>query len=105
MFICYLLGNCLEDGTIVIDSTTVGTPLKIDQSEAGIYALDHLRDLLWKHAARLHRTSLQWIADVRTVFAGFDKGKTGFITTEDFNMALWLLNATGYIYIIVISII
>jgi len=64
-----------------------------DMTEAGIYALDHLRSLLWAHAARLHRTTLEWVADVRTVFKGFDKTSTGFISTEDFNIALHLLNA------------
>jgi hypothetical protein len=44
-----------------------------DLSEAGVFALEHLRNLLWAHAARLHRTTLEWIADVRTVFKGFDK--------------------------------
>ena len=63
-------------------------------SEAGIYALNHLRDLLWTHAARLHRTMLEWVADVRTVFAGFDPRKTGFISSEDFTIALGLLNSS-----------
>jgi Ca2+-binding EF-hand superfamily protein len=64
------------------------------ETEAGIFALEHLKDLLWKHAARLHRTTLEWVADVRTVFKGFDASRTGFISTEDFNIALNLLNAS-----------
>ena len=67
---------------------------KGELTEACVFALDHLKDLLWKHAARLHRSTLEWIADVRTVFKGFDKSKTGFISSEDFSIALNLLNAT-----------
>lgn len=65
-----------------------------EMTEACAFALDHLRDLLWKHAARLHRSTLEWIADVQTVFRGFDKTKSGFISSEDFTIALNLLNAT-----------
>jgi len=82
------------NGAVVVDASTVGRPLKVKQSESGLFALDHLKDLLWRNAARLHRTNLEWIADVRTVFAGFDKGGNGLISSEDFTMALWLLNST-----------
>lgn len=70
-----------------------GATEKPEMTEACLFALDHLRDLLWKHAARLHRSTLEWNADVRTVFKGFDKTKTGFISSEDFAIALDLLNA------------
>merc|ERR1712196_578586 len=46
-------------------------------TDAGVFALDHIRDLLWRNAAHLKRTRIEWIADVQTVFAGFDRGKTG----------------------------
>lgn len=83
-----------DNGAVVIDASTIGRPLKVKQSESGLFALDHLKDLLWRNATRLHRTNLEWIADVRTVFAGFDKGGNGLISSEDFTMALWLLNST-----------
>lgn len=83
-----------DNGAVVIDASTVGRPLKVKQSESGLFALDHLKDLLWRNATRLHRTNLEWIADVRTVFAGFDKSGNGLISSEDFTMALWLLNST-----------
>jgi Ca2+-binding EF-hand superfamily protein len=88
-------GDGVDDSrAVVIDVNTIGRPLKVQQSESGLFALDHLKDLLWRNATRLHRTNLEWIADVRTVFAGFDKGGNGLISSEDFTMALWLLNST-----------
>jgi hypothetical protein len=41
----------------------------------------------------LQRDRLHWSADVRTVFRGFDNCGTGFISTEDFALALKLLIA------------
>merc|ERR1712196_415869 len=68
--------------------------LESTYADAGVFALDHIRDLLWRNAAHLKRTRIEWIADVQTVFAGFDRGKTGFIPTEDFITALSLLNSS-----------
>ena len=63
-------------------------------SEAAQYALKHTQDQLWTTGLRLKRSPAEWIADVKTVFRGFDHGGAGFITTEDFSMALSLLNAS-----------
>jgi hypothetical protein len=82
--------HAMDDDGLPIPDRGEGPEL----TEACLFALDHLRDLLWKHAARLHRSTLEWIADVRTVFKGFDKSKTGFISSEDFTIALHLLNAS-----------
>ena len=78
------------DSDLTYSSTMKRQPL----SEAGVFALNHIRQLLWNNGARLNRTALEWIADVRAVFQGFDYGNTGFISTEDFQIALSLLNAS-----------
>ena len=61
--------------------------------EAAVFAVNHLKSLLWSTGRSLQRDRLQWSADVRMVFRGFDNGGTGFISTEDFALALKLLNA------------
>jgi hypothetical protein len=40
-------------------------------SEAGVFALNHLKNLLWSTASKLQRNVQQWCADVRAVFKGF----------------------------------
>lgn len=60
-------------------------------SDSNLFALNHLCQLLWNTASKLHRTKEEWIADVSTVFKGFDASGTGFISTEDFSLALSLL--------------
>ena len=61
--------------------------------KASKFALKHLGDTLWNAGKRLKRRNLQWQKDVTTVMKGFDSQKVGFISTEDFQMALTLLNA------------
>ena len=60
-------------------------------SEANRFALSHFTKLLWTTGTRLHRSKSEWTADVQCVFKGFDKNDSGFITTEDFSLALSLL--------------
>lgn len=60
-------------------------------TETNRFAINHLTKLLWTTATKLHRSKNEWVADVTCVFRGFDKNKTGFITTEDFQLALSLL--------------
>ena len=48
---------------------------------------------VWRTADSLRRSSSEWESDVTAVFRGFDTTRTGFITTEDFALALDLLNA------------
>ena len=63
-------------------------------SEAAQYALKHMQDQIWTTGLRLRRSPTEWIADVKAAFKGFDVGGAGFVTTEDFSMALSLLNAS-----------
>jgi len=63
-------------------------------SEAGEFALNHLRMLLWRSAARLQRDQREWETDVRTLFRGFDPYQTGVVSLEDFQRVLSLLNAS-----------
>ena len=42
----------------------------------------------------MKRTARQWRNDVMSLFTGFDSSKVGYITTEDFQMALTLLNSS-----------
>jgi hypothetical protein len=60
-------------------------------TDSNLFALNHLCQLLWNTASKLHRTKEEWVADVNTVFKGFDVTGTGFISTEDFSLALSLL--------------
>ncbi len=62
-------------------------------SEAATFAIKHLKEQIWKTCKRLKRNADEWINDVNAVFRGFDNGGVGFITTDDFTMALALLNA------------
>jgi Ca2+-binding EF-hand superfamily protein len=74
-------------------------------TDANIFSLEHLRKQLWTTAGRLNRSVVQWQADVDSVFSGFDTGrsssdpnggdvsKSGFVTPEDFRLALDLLTA------------
>jgi Ca2+-binding EF-hand superfamily protein len=61
--------------------------------KAAKFALKHLGDTLSNAGTRLKRKRREWQKDVTTVMKGFDSQKVGFITTEDFQMALTLLNA------------
>jgi hypothetical protein len=45
------------------------------------------------------RSTVEWISDVEAVFQGFDTLKSGYITTEDFSLALDLLNAPVRVYL------
>lgn len=63
-------------------------------TDAGYFAIDHIRDMLWRTASRLDRDFLEWSTDVRTLFRGFDPRRTGFISVEDFQSALKILNAS-----------
>ena len=62
--------------------------------EGGNFAIEHLRNLLWKTGSRLDRDKAEWITDVRTLFRGFDPRGTGSITVDDFQNALSILNAS-----------
>ena len=61
--------------------------------KASKFALKHLSDTLNNAGTRLKRKKREWQKDVTTVMKGFDNQKVGFITTEDFQMALTLLNS------------
>lgn len=60
-------------------------------SEAAIYALNHLRDLVWK-AKPTKRDSAEWKNDVKCIFKGFDSLNTDFISFDDFILGLLLMN-------------
>ena len=78
-----LLDLLMEDGVSNLQLT-----------DAGYFAIDHIRDMLWRTASRLDRDFLEWSTDVRTLFRGFDPRRTGFISVEDFQSALKILNAS-----------
>jgi len=68
------------------------TNKKGELKESSSFALQHLRELLWRTATQLKRSNSEWIADVNAVFRGFDTGSTGFIASEDFILGLALVN-------------
>lgn len=68
------------------------TNKKGELRESASFALQHLRDLVWRTATQLKRSNSEWIADVNAVFRGFDLGGTGFIASEDFILGLALIN-------------
>jgi hypothetical protein len=61
---------------------------KKDLSDAEIFALEHIRNLIWKNEALNDRSYKEWIADVTTVFHGFDYSDCGYIAVEDFQTVL-----------------
>jgi hypothetical protein len=63
-------------------------------TDAGISALQHLRDCIWIAGARQKRSSVQWPSDLRALVRGFDTCGNGYVTTEDFSMALELIGVT-----------
>jgi len=79
---------------------------KARPTDSNIFALEHLRKQLWSTASRLNRSVAQWQADVDSVFAGFDTGRSAadaeagdlsrsrMVTPEDFRLALDLLTAS-----------
>lgn len=72
-----------------------GNPFKKKEyTKAQTFALKHLKDVLWDTGQRMKRTARQWRNDVMSLFTGFDGSKVGYITTEDFQMALTLLNSS-----------
>ena len=68
------------------------TNKKGELKESASFALQHLRELIWRTATQLKRSNSEWIADVNAVFRGFDLGGTGFIASEDFILGLALIN-------------
>ena len=75
-----------------IKTNTQRPSAKPVMSDAAVYAISHLKDLVWTVGGKLSRTNLEWIADVKAVFRGFDAGSTGYISSEDFALTLVLLN-------------
>lgn len=52
-------------------------------SEAASFALSHVSELLWNTGTRQKRSPVEWSADVRALFQGFDAGNTGIIYIHD----------------------
>eukprot|EP01034_Spumella_vulgaris_P022749 gene22749-28907_t len=83
-----------EDGDTNTAGSASNTSTNTKMTESNMFAINHLRDLVWKTGMRLQRTKAEWIADVTCVVTGFDVHKSGFIAVEDLLTALSLLNAT-----------
>lgn len=61
-------------------------------SSAAIFALNQIKEQLWKVWKLSKRTVLEWIADIKCLYEGFDTSGQGLITFDDFVMGLVLLN-------------
>lgn len=61
-------------------------------SDAALYALDHLQQLVRRTQQQAGRSDEAWGADLRCLFSGFDPHHQGFIAFADFQLGLSLLN-------------
>eukprot|EP01038_Epipyxis_sp_PR26KG_P004635 gene4635-6514_t len=74
------------------DSSSHSIRKKNHLTEAGMRALESIRKSIWSTGKALNRNEIQWSADVRVVFNGFDLYHNQLLSVDDIMIALRLLN-------------
>ena len=62
-----------------------------ETTDKTLFAMEHLKIMLWHAAEKLRRSRSEWTSDVTTMLNGFDRGG-GVCTPEDFTMGMRLLS-------------